>query len=472
MIRIRIFVMLGVALICFTVAANAFDVMSLPPIADKNIQTGNRMLYEKEMLENSTQVENLSNDYLMDVNEIPVRFDETQLWRIYNISNDMRNEMPVAETLENKFGGVIWKENSKFLDISIGKEHLKAARSFLIDNQLDSEILNGNIQDLIDMEQLEGAEATQGIAGRRIKKAARSGMNWKDYQDLDVIYAFMREIRGKFPNICRLYTIGKTTEGRDLKVLRITESESNNAIWIDGGIHAREWISPSTVTYILNELITNWSNQPSYIKQKTWYIMPVLNPDGYMYSRKTNRLWRKNRRQNSRSTCRGVDLNRNFNINWRGQGSSSNPCSDVYRGASAASEPETKSLVNFLASQKSKLKSYLTFHSYGQVIVFPWGYKAAMVSDAGRLKAVANKAVKTIKQRTGVTYRAGTTYKLLGIASGGSDDWTRATLGIKYVYTIELRDRGQRGFILPPKQIIGTGKEGLAMVQAVAQAFS
>lgn len=49
-------------------------------------------------------------------------------------------------------------------------------------------------------------------------------MHWNDYHSLDNIYAFMREIRAKYPNICRLYTIGQTAEGRDLKVLRYVES--------------------------------------------------------------------------------------------------------------------------------------------------------------------------------------------------------------------------------------------------------
>lgn len=55
-----------------------------------------------------------------------------------------------------------------------------------------------------------------------IEKATRSGsgMHWRDYHSLEAIYAFMREIRARYPNICRLYTIGQTAEGRDLKVLR------------------------------------------------------------------------------------------------------------------------------------------------------------------------------------------------------------------------------------------------------------
>lgn len=45
----------------------------------------------------------------------------------------------------------------------------------------------------------------------------------------------------------------------------------NRAIWIDGGIHAREWISPASVTYVLNNLVEEWDDQPSYIKNLNWY---------------------------------------------------------------------------------------------------------------------------------------------------------------------------------------------------------
>ncbi|XP_046802081.1 carboxypeptidase B [Lucilia cuprina] len=470
--------------------ATAFDISRITPIADRNIRTGNKMLYEKEINESATELQadamktsrimekNMSEEGhnvedVLDVNEIPVRYDEAQLWRIYNISDNMRRQMmPVADILENKYGGTVWKENSKFLDVSIEKDNLKAARSFLQEHNLMPEILNANIQDLIDMEQMMGVNLTQSEMGQRTKKAARSGIHWKDYHDLDVIYSFMREIRGKFPNICRLYTIGKTAEGRDLKVLRISENPRDyKKIWIDGGIHAREWISPATVTFILYQLMSKWAEQPDYIREKTWYIMPVMNPDGYVYSRNVNRLWRKNRSPSKRSTCLGVDLNRNFDIGWNGYGSSNNPCSDTYRGTSPGSELETDAVVKFLSKRKYNLEAYLTYHSYGQMMVYPWAYKAVKVKDAPALQRVANTAVQRIEKKTGSVYRASVTHEVLGIAGGGSDDWTRAALGTKYVYTIELRDRGNFGFVLPPNQILETALEGYTIVDTVAQAI-
>lgn len=229
-------------------------------------------------------------------------------------------------------------------------------------------------------------------------------------------------------------------------------------------------MSPATVTYILQKLLTNWQEKPAFIRNTTWYIMPVMNPDGYEYSRRVNRLWRKNRSPTQRSRCVGVDLNRNFNINWRGHGSSTNPCSDIFRGISANSEPETEAVVKFLTKRQYKLKSYLTFHSYGQFMVYPWAYKAEKVSDAPTLQRVANLAVQRIKKKTNANYSAAATHELLNIAGGGSDDWAYDALRVKYVYTIELRDRGRYGFILPPDQILPTAQEGYIIAQTVAQA--
>lgn len=253
---------------------------------------------------------------------------------------------------------------------------------------------------------------------------------------------------------------------------RISENITDyKKIWIDGGIHAREWVSPAAVTFIINRLMNNWENQPAYIKQKTWFIMPVMNPDGYVYSRSVNRLWRKNRAINKGSTCVGVDLNRNFNIDWSGEGSSTNPCNDIYRGTAPNSELETKAVVNFLKSQKLNLEAYLTYHSYSQVIVYPWACKKVKVNNSAELQRVGDLAAQRIKEKTGKVYEVAATHEIFPTAGGGSDDWSRAALGTKYVYTLELRDRGEFGFVLPPNQILDAGAEAGTIAFTVAQAI-
>ena len=64
------------------------------------------------------------------------------------------------------------------------------------------------------------------------------------------------------------------------------------------GIHAREWISPAVVTYMMRELTENITGQQELVDGLDWYIVPVVNPDGYAYSWSDDRLWRKTRREN------------------------------------------------------------------------------------------------------------------------------------------------------------------------------
>lgn len=111
----------------------------------------------------------------------------------------------------------------------------------------------------------------------------------------------------------------------------------------------------------------------------------------------------------------------------------------------------------------------MTFHSYGQYILYPWGYDAKLPSDyrdldsLGKNAAAAMKKVDTAK----TTYTVGNSAGLLYPAAGGSDDWAKAIMKIKYSYTVELRDTGKHGFVLPAEYIIPTAKEAYALVNVV-----
>lgn len=148
-------------------------------------------------------------------------------------------------------------------------------------------------------------------------------------------------------------------------------SSSRKAIWIDGGIHVREWISPAVVTYIANDLVVNWSNQPAHIRNVTWYILAVHNPDGYEFSHtKGNRFWRKNRSTKSSRNCPGVNLNRNYGYDWGGNGTISDPCNINYVGTGPFSEPETEAVQRFFSGMNEQVGAFFSFHSYGQFLYF------------------------------------------------------------------------------------------------------
>ncbi|EFX63163.1 hypothetical protein DAPPUDRAFT_67309 [Daphnia pulex] len=139
-------------------------------------------------------------------------------------------------------------------------------------------------------------------------------MTWTSYHRLSDIYGYMNYLAVTYPSLVSLIDIGMSYEKRPLHVLRISNSSSPGtkpAIWIDGGIHAREWIAPAVASYFIQQLVEVPANA-KLLTNVDWYIMPVMNPDGYEYSFVTDRLWRKTRSLTSSSNCRGVDPNRNF----------------------------------------------------------------------------------------------------------------------------------------------------------------
>ena len=176
---------------------------------------------------------------------------------------------------------------------------------------------------------------------------------------------------------------------------------------MNSGIHAREWISPATATFLMKELIEN-SKYDCILNQFDFVFVPVINVDGYAYTFTTNRLWRKTRsrpqwfRQSSDdrsirtaddldlpdhlldnlrnnptakvfNPCVGTDGNRNFDFKWGQAGASRFPCVPFYSGTEPFSEPETRALSNYILQNKDKIAMYITLHSYGQLWLLPWG---------------------------------------------------------------------------------------------------
>ena len=95
-----------------------------------------------------------------------------------------------------------------------------------------------------------------------------------------------------------------------------------------------------------------------------------------------------------------------------------------------------------------------------------------MPPDYADLERVGQQAAASMKAAGGVgsVYIVGNSAKTLYAASGGSDDWAKAIHKIKYTYTIELRDKGRYGFVLPARYIIPTAKEALAAVNVITEA--
>ena len=128
--------------------------------------------------------------------------------------------------------------------------------------------------------------------------------------------------------------------------------------------HAREPMGMMQMIYYMYYLLENYGTDPEVtylVNNREMYFIPVVNPDGYEYNRQTDPngggMWKKNRRKNDDGTY-GVDLNRNYGpyIYWNAPngGSSINPATDLYRGASPFSESETSAIRDFLSKKNFK----------------------------------------------------------------------------------------------------------------------
>jgi len=285
--------------------------------------------------------------------------------------------------------------------------------------------------------------------------------SWFDtYHTLDEIFLFYRNLATTYPTIARYVpSIGKSVEGRDIPAFIIGGPKTTKKIYFEGGQHAREWVGHATVAYIAEQLLLEYATKPILVDTIQFVIVPVVNVDGYVFTWNSNRLWRKNRRANTGGSY-GVDLNRNWDDHWGGDGSSSNPSSDTYHGTAPFSEPESKAAAAFY-TQNGPYNGAIDYHSYSQLILRPYGWTTAPPPNEATGKLVGDGIRDAIRNAPGVMYTSEASWELY-FTAGTAQDWFYAAGKAPLSYTIELRDTGTYGFQLPPAQIIPTGVENWA----------
>jgi carboxypeptidase T len=188
----------------------------------------------------------------------------------------------------------------------------------------------------------------------------------------------------------------------------------------------------------------------------------MVNPDGHEHSRAEERLWRKNRRRNDDGSF-GVDPNRNYGYMWGildVPTSSHVPSDETYVGPRAFSEPETQAVRDLIGCER--FAGVITYHSYSQLILYPWGYTEKPIPDVQHrmlMVELAREMQTLIQGVHGKVYVPQQSSELYPTA-GDTTDWTYGTYGIPSL-TIELRPRTfqEGGFILPPDQIMPTWEE-------------
>ncbi len=250
------------------------------------------------------------------------------------------------------------------------------------------------------------------------------------------LYDDLSALAGQYPGLARLVTIGSSLENRPILALKISDNvaadEGEPAALFLGCHHAREWISVEVPFLLGKYLLENYAAEAEakrLVDAAEIWIVPMVNPDGHDYSARVYRYWRKNRRDNGDGTF-GVDPNRNYGFAWNYNtaGSSPNPASDVYRGTSAFSEPETRAVRDLILSRD--FGALVSYHSFSQVIMYPWAYADFPTVREAEFIALTGQMAGLMSSVNGRFYLPGRSAGTMYTVNGDTADWAYAATGM------------------------------------------
>jgi carboxypeptidase T len=248
-----------------------------------------------------------------------------------------------------------------------------------------------------------------------------------------------------YPALAEKINIGTSAENRIIWGVKISDNvtadETDEAELLYYGLqHAREAIGGSSMIFFMQYLCENYTSDnkvQALVDNREFFIIPCMNPDGWEYNRTTTGVggaWRKNRRLISGTTY-GVDLNRNWSVNWGNcsapiQGSSAScgsgtASSDTYYGPNAFSEPETQAIRNFVTSRN--IIAAIDQHAYGPYYSLPLGRSSLNTfSNTPGITVLDsvfyNNTSALMGKYNGM--RAGNSYQSVGYeVAGGFKDW-------------------------------------------------
>ncbi len=259
------------------------------------------------------------------------------------------------------------------------------------------------------------------------------------YHNYDETLSELKALKDKAPGLVNLEVIGKSTEGRDIWMLKLSMGASPNKPVVNfmGGHHAREHLSVEVPLGVAKYLVQEYLNQNAHIMELlndvNVHIIPMVNPDGLEYDIANGdyKYWRKNRR-NNRDGSYGVDLNRNYDKEWGTVGASGRSRDETYRGEKAFSEAETQVIRDYVL-RTPQMRSMISFHTYSKLVLYPWGYTNQAIPNSSDLKLFEEMANQMAKWNGYQPMQSSDLYP----ASGDLTDWAYAERRI-FAFTFEL----------------------------------
>ena len=250
-----------------------------------------------------------------------------------------------------------------------------------------------------------------------------------EYHTYPEVVSELSQIETDHSSIAKVFSLGTSYESRDIPGIKISDNvgteESEPEIFICALHHAREAATVEVAMYVINQLTDNYGTDQTVtdlVNTREIYIVPIINPDGKVYddsggSYGSGRSWRKNRQPCSGGI--GTDPNRNYSYMWGGSGSSGSCTSSTFRGYEPFDAPCTAAVRDFFNAHPD-INVLLTYHSHGNLVLWPWGYTYDPISDAD------DRQVHEIMGQGYASYTGYTPQQAsdLYIADGTTDDWS------------------------------------------------
>lgn len=278
--------------------------------------------------------------------------------------------------------------------------------------------------------EVDAARTAELCAPRAALKDQTEGIpGYPCYRTVEETFQAAEDLVAAFPHLASWIDVGDSWEkltpggspGYDMRVLRLTNdsvtgtpptgADGKPRLFVTAAIHAREYTTAELVTRFAEYLVANHGIDPDatwLLDEHEIHLMLHTNPDGRKHA-ETGLSWRKNTNEDycgSTSSSRGADLNRNFEFQWGCcGGSSSDPCSNTYRGPAMGSEPEVQAVESYAraifpdqrdpdlaaAAPTDATGVYLDIHSYSELVLWPWGFTGAATGNGAALQTLGRK---------------------------------------------------------------------------------
>lgn len=264
------------------------------------------------------------------------------------------------------------------------------------------------------------------------------------YKTPDEVTEIVQRLANNYPDLVTLESIGQTQEGRDIWGIRLTSPVRQEAgkpvVFLNALHHAREVMTVEVVLDAAEYLASRYDSDTQvrdWLDRAEIWIVPMVNPDGSNMVWTRDSMWRKNT-----SGSDGVDVNRNYPYRWNQcNGSSGSPYSDTYRGPSAGSENETKTIMSLVDRIRPVFS--ISFHSYSELVLYPYSCNGERVPQRDVVEGSGRAMARLLGKDSGSgTYRPGTSWEILYAVDGGDIDWMYNTHNV-IPYVIELNGTSQ-----------------------------